>query len=118
MVRFDFSSVTGVIWNGRLSGSFKNKSEFVETLFDSYIKWEESRLDRAKTLDPSQVTKWLNGKASVSPSICQFYRDSREHQRQLGITLVDAILPALFDEAGVVQEIHDMLITARNLSPY
>ena len=97
MVHFDFSSVTGIIWDGRLSGAFKNKAEFVESLFDSYIKWEEERLDKAKTLDPSQLNKWLNGKASVSPSICQFYRNSREHQDELRVTLTDVILPALFD---------------------
>ena len=118
MVRFDFSSVTGIIWDGRLSGAFKNKAEFVESLFDSYIKWEEERLDKAKTLDPSQLNKWLNGKASVSPSICQFYRNSREHQDELRVTLTDVILPALFDEARVVQEIHDLLIAASNISPY
>ncbi len=118
MIRFDFSSVAGIIWNGRLSGAFRNKAEFVETLFDSYIKWEETRLDRAKTLDPSQMNKWLNGKSSVSPSICQFYRDSREHRNQLKITLADVILPALFDEAGVTQEVYDLLSAARNISSY
>ena len=118
MTRFDFSSVAGIIWEGRLSGAFRNKAEFVETLFDSCIKWEENRLDKTRTLNPSQVTKWLNGKASVSPAICQFYRDSREHQDELRITLTDAILPALFDEARVVQEAHDLLISAGNISSY
>ena len=64
------------------------------------------------------MNKWLNGKAAVSPAICQFYRDSQENQEQFAYTLEDVILPSLCDDAMVVQKIHDLIVLDSSISEY
>ena len=43
VVRFDFSAAAGIIWDSRLSGTFKSKADFVESLFDSYIHADDEQ---------------------------------------------------------------------------
>ena len=62
------------------------------------------------------LNKWLNGLAKLSPAIGRFYNENRKNQKELVITLQDAILPCLADSAMATQEIHALLIGDNSIS--
>lgn len=55
MERFDFASIVAVIRNDLTDGSFDNQTDFLETLFTSYLD------DTENYFDMGLVSKWLNG---------------------------------------------------------
>ena len=110
MERCDFASVVKIIRDDLLDGNFENQTEFVETLFASYL--EESNV----YFDMGLLNRWLNGLARLSPAIGQFYRRDAKNREALAITLEDAIIPSLSDSAMVTQQIYELLIHDPSIS--
>ena len=86
MERCDFASVAKIIRNNLLEGNFENQTEFVETLFASYL--EENDV----LFDMGLLNRWLNGLARLSPTISQFYQRDAKNREALAVTLEDAMI--------------------------
>ena len=110
MERCDFASITHILRNNLLDGNFDNQMEFAEAFFARYL--EESDV----YLDMGLLNKWLNGLAKLSPAIGNLYSTSRKNQKELAITLQDAVLPCLSDSAIVAQEVHALLMGDSSVS--
>jgi hypothetical protein len=110
MERCDFASITTIIRNNLLEGTYDNQLEFVETLFSSYADENDA------CFDMGLVCKWLNGLTKLSPAIGQFYISSSSRQRELATTLEDTILPCLSDSSMVAQQIHDLILQDNSIS--
>ena len=104
MKRCYFAPVAGIIRENFQEGCFDSRSEFAETLFESYLNGSE------KTFDISLTNKWMRGTAKLSPDLCGYYRNSQTHREDLAVTLEDAIFPSLSDVAMVVRKVHELLI--------
>ena len=102
MERCDFASVCAIIRKYLLEGAFDSQVDFIETLFDSYLREEYAIFDNG------QLNKWLNGLLRLSPAIRKFYQRD-ENRDALAITIQDAILPSLSDSGMAVREVHDLL---------
>lgn len=110
MERCDFASVAKIIRNDLLDGNFENQTEFVETLFASYL--EENDV----LFDMGLLNRWLNGLARLSPAISQFYQRDAKNREALAVTLEDAMIPCLSDSAMVCQKIYELLIHDPSIS--
>ena len=110
MQRCDFASIVKLIRDNLLEGNFDNQSEFLETLFASYL--EES----GGCFDMGLLNKWLNGLARLSPSIIQFYLKDKKHREDLTITMEDVIIPCLSDSAMVIQQVTTLLVQDPTIS--
>ena len=103
MERCDFASVTAILRADMMDRAFNNQVEFVEGLFDAFVK-------ETKTFfDIGLVSKWLNGLAKPSADIARFYSGTR-HRRMLAETIEDAILPCLSDSAMDAMKVFALLI--------
>lgn len=103
MERCDFASVTAILRADLVDGAYNNQVEFVEGLFDAFVK-------ETKTFfDIGLVSKWLNGLAKPSADIARFYSGTR-HRRMLAETIEDAILPCLSDSAMDAMKVFALLI--------
>ena len=107
--RCDFASVCAVIRKYLLEGAFDSQVDFIETLFDSYLREEYTIFDNG------QLNKWLNGLLRLSPAIRKFYQ-LEENRDALAVTIQDAILPSLSDSGMVVREVHDLLMRDTTVS--
>ena len=103
MERCDFASATAILRADLVDGAYNNQVEFVESLFDAFVKETET------FFDIGLVSKWLNGLAKPSADIARFYSGTR-HRRMLAETIEDAILPCLSDSAMVVQNVYALLL--------
>ena len=109
MERCDFASVAAIIRADLLDGSFKNQTEFVESLFDGYIA------NKNVYFDIGLVNRWINGVSKLSPEMIKFYREGGD-VKELAITVEDVILPSLSDSAMVAQNIYALLIGDTSVS--
>ena len=98
-----FVPVIRVIRDNLEEGSFDSQADFLEALFDSYIR------ESGKGFDTSLANKWIKGTAKLSSDICKYYRRNPEHREELIITLEDIVLPSLSDDAKVIQRVYDIL---------
>ena len=109
MERCDFASIAAIIRADLLDGSFKNQTEFVESLFASYVS------EKNVYFDIGLVNRWINGVGRLSPEMVKFYRESG-NVKELAITVEDVILPCLSDSAMVTQNIYALLIGDTSVS--
>lgn len=109
MERCDFASVAAIIRADLLDGSFKNQTEFVESLFASYVS------EKNVYFDMGLVNRWINGVGRLSPEMVKFYRESG-NAKELTITVEDVILSSLSDSAMVAQDIYALLIGDTSIS--
>ena len=110
MERCDFASVTAVLRENLMDGSFDNQIGFVSALFESYIRENEVFFDNGL------LNKWLNGLAKVSPAIGQYYYNSPDRRNELAETLKNRILPGMADSAMAVKEVQALLLQDESVS--
>ena len=110
MERCDFASITAILRENLMDGSFENQVGFVSALFESYIQENEVYFDNGL------LNRWLNGLAKVSPAIGQYYHDDPAHRRELAETLRDRILTRMADSAMAVKAVHALLLQDESVS--
>ena len=108
MQRCDFASIMAIIRGDLMDGAFTNQMDLVETIFSAFTQERENAGDEFY-FDPGLVNRWFNGLAKLSPVICQFYTMSPANQNELAVTLEDALLPYLSDQAMVIQHVYELL---------
>lgn len=113
MERLDFASYIKIVREYTREDCNRNKTDLLTDLFESYL-YSLSNADFA--FDPSLANKWINGTATISPKISAFYLDSREHQKELAMTINDAVIPYMSDSAMAVQKIYDLMIQDSSIS--
>ena len=111
MERLDFASVMRVIHDHIREDLRSNQTQLIETLFWDML----CDSDANKSFDEGQVCKWMSGLAKLSPKVSKYYQE-RSNQRKLAVTIEERILPMMPDSAMAVQELHDLLIQAPNVS--
>ena len=112
MERLDFASVMAVLRRNIDEDMCSNQMDLLCTLFRDLIDDPFQDVE----LDNGQVCRWVNGLAKLSPKISGYYQENRS-QRKLAKTIEQAILPMMPDPAMAVQELHDLLVQAPNVSP-
>ena len=112
MERLDFASVMAVLRRNIDEAMCSNQMDLLCTLFRDLIDDPFQDVE----LDNGQVCRWVNGLAKLSPKISGYYQANRS-QRKLAKTIEQAILPMMPDPAMAVQELHDLLVQAPNVSP-
>ena len=110
MERCDFASITAVLRENLMDGSFENQVGFVSALFESYIQENEVYFDNGL------LNRWLNGLAKVSPAIGQYYHDDPVHRRELAETLRDRVLTRMADSEMAGKAVHALLIQDESVS--
>ena len=98
-----FVPVIRIIRDNLEEGSFDSQADFLEALFDSYIR------ESGKGFDTSLANKWMKGTAKLSSDVCKYYRRNQDHHEELKITLEDVILPSLSDDAKVIQRVYEIV---------
>lgn len=86
-----------------MDGAYHNQTEFVESLFGTFVNATET------FFDIGLVNKWLNGLAKPSAEIARFYQQG-EQEKALAETFEDVILPCLSDSAMVTQNVYALLL--------
>lgn len=107
----DFASVIAILRCNIPDGSFSNQVDFLYALFEDVNQDSEYGVD----FDSARVNRWINGLAKLSPKIINFYKD-KKNQRKLMDRIEMSILPIMPDSAMAVQELHDLVWRARNIS--
>ena len=110
MERCDFASVTAILRENLMDGSFDNQVGFVHTLFESCIR------ENGGGFDNGLLNRWLNGLAKVSPAVGQYYHDDPAHRYELEETLRNRILPRMADSAMAAGEVHALLLRDESVS--
>lgn len=110
MERLDFASVMAVLRRNISEDRCPNQVELVYTLFRDFCT-EQPDME----FDNGQICRWINGLARLSPRITAYYQENR-NRRKLTNTIESHILPMMPDSAMAVQELHDLLIQAPNVS--
>ncbi len=111
MERLDFASVMAVLRRNVGEECCTNQTDFVYAL----LRDVDLDPNYAVDFDPGQVCRWLSGLARVSPDIISFYQ-TNSNQKKLAQRIETDILPMMPDSAMAVQELHDLLMQAPNVS--
>ncbi len=110
MERLDFASIMAVLRRYLDEDLCSNQLDLIYVLFEDFLNDNEDF-----DFDNSQVCKWFNGQAPISPRISSHYHDPG-HKVQLRETLEKKIFPMLIDRTMAVQELRDLLIQDPSVS--
>ena len=110
MERCDFASVTAILRENIMDGSFSNQIEFASALFGGFVQENDFYFDNGL------LNRWFNGLAKVSPAIGQYYHDNPEHRHDLTETLRNRILTRMADSTMTVREVHTLLFQDKSVS--
>ncbi len=96
MERLDFASIMAVLRRYLDEDLCSNQLDLIYVLFEDFLNDNEDF-----DFDNSQVCKWFNGQAPISPRISSHYHDPG-HKVQLRETLEKKIFPMLIDRTMAV----------------
>ena len=112
MERLDFASVMAVLRRNIPDENFENQTDFLHSLFIDVNMRPQYEIE----FDQGQVCRWINGLARLSPNIISFYQE-KDNQWKLLRRIKERQLPLMPDSAMAAQELYDLVLQARNVSP-
>jgi len=108
--RFDFSSISKLILEHRTANSFTYADYYSELFQYAFIK---------KVTEPeeSELSKIINGERNVPKEIIRFYPSSKVSEAHEDLKDgVNTLLTQVFDEAGMVESIYNLLMNDASIS--
>lgn len=113
MERLDFCAIMTQLKKYTNNGLSVGQLDFLFNIFEDFISNEDNS-DFA--FDNGLVSKWMNGRANVSPKIISYYSESEERRKILISDIRKNIIPEIYDEQMLIKDLMEILMNDKDIS--
>ncbi|WP_455684659.1 NB-ARC domain-containing protein, partial [Thomasclavelia sp.] len=112
MERLDFSSIMTTIRTYISEDHTQNQVDFLYWIFNDFML-DDNNIDF--DFDSALVCRWMTGQSKISPRISSYYLE-RNHQITLYESILQTLIPKIYDKGMVAEQLHQLLMWDNTIS--